>query len=342
MGIDELSVRKQKILQILIDKYITTAEPVSSKEIQENDMQEYSSATIRSELATLEEMGYLIKPHISAGRMPSPKAYRLYVEKLMRTKPLNPEELDRLKSHCEKKFFEVEEIIQNTAKIISDVTNYTSLIVLNEAENLIINNIKLVDLGNSVALVVIITDSGVISDKSITIPHSVGNDYFLLANEMVNRLFKGKTLKEIKQINISISKEMEEFKELFSDIIDILTEYSKNPKVFLEGANKMFDYPEYNDINQAKSFLSLIESKERLTNIIEDNKDIEFGLKIGKDDNGLDNCAIVTARYTIGGKELGYAGVIGPERMDYNKVLAVLNYISKTLNTLNKSDNDEE
>ena len=107
MSYDELSSRKQKILQVLIDKYITTAEPVSSKDIQEQDMQEYSSATIRSELATLEEMGYLFKPHVSAGRMPSPKAYKLYVEKLMQSKPLMAEELNRLREHCEKKFLEV-------------------------------------------------------------------------------------------------------------------------------------------------------------------------------------------------------------------------------------------
>ena len=101
MGFDELSSRKQRILQILIDKYITTAEPVSSKEIQENDMQEFSSATIRSELATLEEMGYLIKPHISAGRMPSPKAYRLYVERLIKSQPIKADDIEKLNQHCD-------------------------------------------------------------------------------------------------------------------------------------------------------------------------------------------------------------------------------------------------
>lgn len=342
MSFDELSSRKQRILQVLIDKYITSAEPVSSKEIQEDEMQEYSSATIRSELATLEEMGYLIKPHVSSGRMPSPKAYKLYVERLMKTRPLHLEDLDKLKKHCEKKFYEVEDIIKNTAKIISDVTNYTSVIVLNEADNLIINNIKLVDLGNSMALVIILTDSGIISDKSISIPEDVGSDYFLVANQLVNKLFGGKTLKEIGEINISITREMEEFREIFNDIVEILAEYSKNPKVFLEGANKMLEYPEYNDINQAKQFLSLIESKERISDLMENDNDIEFQLRIGKDDSGLDNCAIVTARYLIGGKEIGHAGVIGPERMNYNKVLGVLKYLSKTLNSINNDDNNKE
>ncbi|MGI6701490.1 MAG: heat-inducible transcriptional repressor HrcA [Christensenellales bacterium] len=340
MSYDELSSRKQKILQVLIDKYITTAEPVSSKDIQEQDMQEYSSATIRSELATLEEMGYLFKPHVSAGRMPSPKAYKLYVEKLMQSKPLMAEELNRLREHCEKKFLEVEEIVKSTVKIISDVTNYTSLIVLKDTDNLTISSIKLIDINDNAALVVIITESGVISDKTISIPADVGKDYFQVANELVNNLFSGRTLGEIKQINVSLTKEMEEFKQLFEDIIEILTDYSENPKVFLEGAKKMLEYPEYNDINHAKQFLSLIESKERLSNLMEKENGIEFGLKIGRDDSGLDNCAIVTAKYRLGGKDLGYAGVIGPERMDYNKVLSVLNYISKTLNEIN--DKDEE
>lgn len=340
MSYDELSGRKQKILQILIDKYITSAEPVSSKDIQEGEMQEFSSATIRSELATLEEMGYLIKPHISAGRMPSPKAYRLYVEKLMQSRPLMSNDLDSLKKHFDKKCYDVSEIIRSTAKIISDVTNYTSVIVLNDVENVTVNSIKLVDLGKNIALIIILTDSGMISDKSIELPDNVGANYFTIANDMINKLFSGKTVSEISKINLNFIKEMEEFRELFDNIIEILSDYSKNPKVFLEGTNKMFDYPEYNDINNAKQFLSLIESKERLTEIIDDDNNIEFQLKIGKDVSGIENCAIVTARYMVGGKEIGHAGVIGPERMNYNKVLQVLSYITKTFKSINEQDEE--
>ena len=339
MSFDELSQRKQKILKILIERYLASAEPVSSKEIQEEEMQEYSSATIRSDLATLEEMGYLIKPHVSAGRQPSPKAYKLYVDKLMCDQPLVIEDLDRLKAHCQKKFNDVEEIIRSTAKIISDVTNYTSVVVMNEAVNLLVNDIKLVDLGGSLALVIIMTDSGMISDKTIIIPEGVGNNYFIIANEMIKRLFNGKTLGEISGINKSITEEMKEFKCILNDIIEIMTEYSRNPKVFLEGANKIFDYPEYNDIGHAKEFMSLVDSKERLSELMDESEGIEFQLKIGKDDSGLDNCAIVTAKYILGGKEMGYAGVIGPERMDYNKVLMVLNYINKTLKSIDGQDN---
>lgn len=349
MNFDDLSSRKQKILQVLIDKYISSAEPVSSKDIKESGMSKYSSATIRGELATLEEMGYLIKPHVSAGRMPSVKAYKLYVDKLMETKPLISEEIERLKQHFANKYYEVEDIIRNTAKVISDITNYTSVIVLNESENIYINNIKLVDLGNNLALVIIITDSGIISDKTIRISNEITSSYFNVANEMINKLFSGKSIKDVAEVDLDSTNEMEQFKELFDSIIDILSEYSKNPKIFLEGANKILDYPEYNNIEQAKQFLSLIESKDRLTKIINDDNDIEFQLKIGKDDNGIDKCAIVTAKYFIKGKEIGHAGVIGPERMDYNKVLAVLNYVTNTLNVINSDeikdsdkDNDKE
>lgn len=338
MDFNDLSSRKQKILSALIERYITSAEPVSSRDIVEKDNIDYSSATVRSELKTLEEMGYLVKPHVSAGRLPSPKAYRLYVEKLMQSNPLSADEIKKLKSHFEKKHYEVSSIIKDTAKIISDVTNYTSVVVLNDVKEIIVKDIKLVDLSSNLALVIIMTDSGIISNKTININNDIESNYFKMANDLVNKIFAGKTVNEINNYNIDLNRELEDFKTIFENIIEILIDYSNNPnnEIYLEGESKILNYPEYQNINNAKQLMTLIESKDKLKEIIEDDNDIEVQLKIGKDDNGLDNTAIVTAKYMINGKEVGHAGVIGPERMNYNKVLSVLNYITNSLNSFNK------
>jgi len=344
MSFEELSARKQRILQVLIDRYTATAIPVSSKDIQEQYLPECSSATIRSEMKTLEEMGYLVKTHISSGRLPSPKAYKIYVDRLMQAVQLTESELDQLKNHFDSKYYGLEDIIKSTAKIISDVTNYTSIVVLDEASDLLVDSIKIVDLGANLALVIIVTESGIISDKTIIIPQDINSNYFNIANEMINRIFAGKTLREIYALREDLTLELNQFKDLFNNIIDLLSEYSRNPRVFLEGASKILEYPEYNNVGQVKQFMALIESKEQLRKLITDNGEIQVQMRIGKADSGIDNCSIVTAKYSIGGHELGQAGVIGPENMNYSKVLAVLDYVANTLNSFknNKDDNTDK
>lgn len=329
---DRLSERKEKILKAVVDEYIKTAIPISSGEIKTKYMNTVSSATIRSELAVLENLGFLIKPHTSAGRIPSKKAYRFYVDKFLVKHSLKKGEIQLINDSFQKRFNEVEEIVKNTAKIISDITNYTSIIVLNNISKVKLKEIKLVGLDEHTALVVIITDGGIIRDKVINVSNELNNNYINDANGLLNKIFSGKTLSEIKNPEKMIQVELADFKELYENIIAILDSYSeKNNDVFLEGTSKMLDYPDY-DKESAKNFLAIVDSKEKFAEIMQNNKDIEFSVKIGKEESGgLDNCAIVTAKYKINGKEIGHAGVIGPERMDYSKVVSVLSYVGKTL-----------
>lgn len=331
---NDLSPRKRQILQALVDSYITNAEPVSSSELKETYMPSVSSATIRSELAALEEMGYLLQPHVSAGRIPSAKAYKMYVDKLLDSKPLPQTEIDRIKHTIDDKLIKIEDVVTNTAKVISDMTNYTSIIVLKDIGEVEIREIKLIDIGAQNAIVIIITDSGVLKDNVIRLPEECEENYISVANGVLNQIFSGKHLSELDNWQDALSQELEKFRGLLKDILEILKSYSKNAekRVFLEGTNKIFNYPEYNDIESAKNFLQVIEKKDSLCKIIEeDDSIVEFNIKIGKEDNpDLENCAIVTAKYSIHGKEIGQAGVIGPERMDYGKVLEVLKAITKS------------
>ncbi len=343
----DLSERKKKILQTLIESYIINPSPVSSSELKENFLPEVSSATIRSELATLEDMGFLVQPHISAGRIPSTKAYKYYVDELMHDSPLGKNEVERIKKHFQDRYINIEDIVKQTAKLISDETNYTSIIVLNDIDRIKLREIKLVDLSDGTALVLVITDSGVLKDNVIQIPENIGGD-IEIANGLLNKIFAGKTVKEVNSAKSEIDSEMGEFRELFDRVLEVLISYtgSKGQKVYLEGATKIFQHPESKDIENVKNFLSVIDKKDKICQIFSDNNDFNFDIKIGSDVDGeLDNCAMVTAKYSIGGKEIGHAGVIGPCRMDYNKVVSVIKTVGNILNDLspkNDSKNDKE
>ncbi len=333
----EFSDRRKKILESVVDSYISEGEPVSSSTIRDKYFPDISSATIRNELALLEDMGYLMQPHISAGRIPSSLAYRYYVDNLL-TLDNEAGDLDELKERFDTHLSGVEEIVRNTAKVISDVTNYTSVVVLNPLTT-VINRLKLVDLGDGSALVIIVTDAGIIRDQLIEIDGDMTEDYLNQATKILNEIFNGRTLGEIRDNDDMVDERISDYRRLFEGIIDVLKRYREKSgkQVYLEGTNKIFDYKEYEDVDNVKNFMSVIDAKDKLHELIEENNDIEFSVKIGKEDgDGLTHMALVTAKYSINGKEIGHAGVIGPERMDYKKVIKVLGQISSTLKTLSE------
>ncbi len=330
---ENLTERKKKVLQALIDSYITSVEPISSGDIQAKYLPEVSTATIRSELSHLEEMGYLIKPHISAGRVPSSKAYRYYVENFVGDEDID---LEQLRRNISKKYDSVAEIVRDGAKIVSDVTNYTSMLMIANSDTLTIKDIKLLDMYDGNALVLIITDSGVIKDKEIRLP-KIEDNYIEVANGLLSKSFAGKTLSQILSAQVDLDAELEEFKQIFENVIDLLSEYKKTREgqLFVEGADKIFQYPEAKNYDNIKNFMTIVGKKEKLKKLMSDDGDIEFSIKIGAEEGeGLENMALVSAKYHIKGKEVGQLGVIGPERMDYKKVLSVLRQLGKIIDNL--------
>lgn len=343
----KLSERKHNILKAVVEEYIKDAQPVSSGGIQKRHFSHISSATIRAELAALEDMGYLIQPHTSAGRRPTPKAYKYYVKHFVDKAPLKKEDVALIDATFAAKFSAVEDIVKTTAKVISDVTNYTSVIVIKNINKVTIREIKLVGLDEHSALIIIITDSGIIRDKVITLQNYIDDEFISSASLLINKIFANKKVGELNNSDILVQKELSEFRELFDSVIGILNAYcEKNDEdVYMEGASKLLDYPE-TDLQSAKNFLSVIDNKSMVAELIEDCDDIEFSVKIGRDETaGMEKCAVITAKYLVNGKELGHAGVIGPERMDYQNVMSVLSYIGDALNAViknNKGENDVE
>ncbi len=341
MSSETLSERKQKILKAVVDEYIVSASPISSGEIQTKHFPSISSATIRNELSALEEMGYLIQPHISAGRIPSKKAYSLYVERFVEKAPLSNKEVAMIETAFRDRFGEVEDIVRRTAKVISDMTNYTSVIVLNNVEEVNLKEIKLVGLDERSLLVIIITDNGIIRDKVVTLSNEIDETYVRDANALINKIFSGKTLGEIKSPQEMIDAELQEFRELYELVLEILKAYCRSEEnVIMEGRSKFLESPDQS-LESTKDFLSVIDTQEQLVDLIENGDGIEYSVKIGKDENGgIDRCAIITAKYRYKGKEIGSAGVIGPERMDYGKVISVLETVRKTIEDINGGNDD--
>ncbi|HQC54242.1 MAG TPA: heat-inducible transcriptional repressor HrcA [Clostridia bacterium] len=341
----KLSDRKRKILKAVVDEYILSPLPVSSSEIKNKYFSDISSATIRVELSTLEDMGYLIQPHTSAGRIPSARAYRFYVENFIGKKPLRKNEMLIIDESFKRKYTDIEDIVRASVKVISDITNYTSVIVIDNINDVLIKEIKLVGLEDHTALLIIITDSGIIKDHIIKLKNIISPNFLSDANVLLNRVFAGSLLGDLSINTNIIENELNEFRELLGYVVEIIKSYSSGNEntVFIEGQKKMLDYPDAT-LEQAKTALSVLENKELIADIFSGQaEDLEFSIKVGKHETcGLEKCAIMTAKYKVNGKEVGTAGVIGPERMDYSKVMSVLSYVGKAVSTFIKKDRPDD
>ena len=332
----KISERKKKILQIVVDEYINSAVPVSSKAITERHLSGVSSATVRNELAALEELGYLTQFHTSGGRVPSPAAYRFYIEELMQKGKLSKEDLDYISAVIGKKSNDIEHIIKSVTKVISELTDYTSVAITPHAEAEKIINIALLHCGNSKALLIIITGERILRDSFVDIPADMTSQDLENVSQTLNKIFSGKALSEAKEIEERVLAEFSEYRELLPEVIDALKTYTqtRDKDIVLSGQNKIFNHPEYDDIETVKNFISVISSKDRLAEIMDDETDeIQISVKIGSAENEdlPKDCSFVTATYSAGGKNLGTYGVIGPIRMDYTKVITVLENVGKVL-----------
>lgn len=336
----ELSERKRKILHAIVDLYIATGQPVSSADVQTGYLPEVSSATIRAELSALEALGYLEQPHTSAGRVPLKAAYKLYVGDLRADDgALTDAETTFIRKRFDERLSEVEDISLQAAKIISDVTNYTSFLVTKKNPHVLIEEVKLIQLRRGQLLVLIVTDSGVLADKTIDISDEIRAEYVETATRMLNKVFSGKEVGELAlmDIDFEFNEEIKAFRDIFDEVLTIIKSYvtDHGENLVVEGALKMLDYPEYNNVEDAKNFLSVISDKESASELLSMSEDsIEFSVRIGKEDSGVDKCAIITAAYKVGDEVVGQAGVIGPERMDYKKVIGVLDYIKRTMSSI--------
>ncbi|MCH5152494.1 MAG: heat-inducible transcription repressor HrcA [Clostridiales bacterium] len=332
-----LSDRKKKILCAVVDSYIDKATPIASKDIQEEYLSECSSATIRNELSTLESMGYLIQPHVSAGRIPSEKAFRFYVNELMYESNLTGKEAELIEQYFNRKINSLEEVMTEVTRVLAEITNYTSVVVKEDMSDTI-TAIKLLDLSNGKMLVVIVTDSRVLKDGMVDLPDDFDENMVAQAQRWLNKIFCGKHVSEFINFNYPfalVNDEFAQYNALFKKIIDVLKKVSlaNGMDVEMYGESKILEHTEYTDVTNARKFLAQMENKERIAEILTNDggADGSVTVKIGSEENAPEGCAVVTTRVSLGENVSGSIGVIGPVRMNYKKVLSVLDKISEII-----------
>lgn len=340
---EDLDERKKKVLQAIIEEYINTAEPVSSGSITKGYGLDYSSATIRNDMAQLENIGFLDKPHTSAGRVPSAKGYRYYVNELLKEDNLSLEEIKYIKNKLEIKVNEIEDLTKVATTTLSEITHYTTVAIGPKADKQIIEEIKFVSLGQRMLMVVIVTDTGLVKETIIKFDEDITDSQVDTLNALFNNRLKGKPLAKIdKPMAEYIFSEVHYSIGIMQAIIEQINRIveEENNNIFLEGAKKSFDLPEFKSMKVAKNFVNLIDTKEEMLEIFNSGEAEDINVFIGDDDenSNLKDFSIITFKHTVGNKDLGTIGIIGPKRMDYSKVIAVMKYISKKL----KEDNEKK
>ncbi len=340
-GYMSLMDRKLKILQAIIDDFINTAQPVGSRTLAKKYNLGISSATIRNEMSDLEEMGYLLQPHTSAGRIPSDQGYRLYVDSLMKQYRIETEQKKIIKALLVDKIVEIDDLIHQSSKVLSQLTKLTSISLSPQFNKSKLKNIKLVKVDEDKVLLVLVADSGMVKNVLLRI-----NDISQNTLDQITSLFQiklcGCTIDEINdEIVKHLKNEIIEYSSTIDKLIPILQNTLKeidNREIYLEGITNIFNLPEYSDVNKVKEFLATIEKKELILDILDSYTDNGICIKIGSENKieEMKDCSLITATYTLDGKIIGKIGVIGPTRIDYCKVVPVIEYITKTLNDIIK------
>lgn len=331
-----LDNRKKRILQAIVEEYINTAEPVSSGAILQNYGLKCSSATIRNDMAELEHIGYLDKPHTSAGRVPSAKGYRFYVDELLNDKNISLNEIQYIKSKLETKVNEIEDLTKIATNTLSEITHYTSLAVGPKTNKQNIVDIKFVLLGSRVLMAVILTDAGAIKETIIKFDEDITGSQVNSLNYIFNNKLRGMPLEKIDEpFEQYMINEMKGELQVIKPIIEQINyTISENANLYLEGTNKVFNFPEFEKMDKAKNFLNVLDEKDLMMDILNSGMAKDINVYIGDENEHteLKDLSIVTFKHTIGNKDLGTIGIIGPTRMDYSKVISVMKYISKKLN----------
>ncbi len=331
-----LDNRKKRILQAIIEEYINTAEPVSSGTILQNYGLECSSATIRNDMAELEHIGYLDKPHTSAGRVPSAKGYRFYVDKLLRDDNISINEMKYIKNKLETKVNEIEELTKIATNTLSEITHYTSVAIGPKTSSHHIVDIKFVLLGSKILMAVILTDAGAIKETIIKFEQDITVPQVENLNTLFRNKLCGMPLDKIDEpfeqyLMTEMNNEVRVIKPIIEQINHAIIE---NTDLYFEGTNKVFNFPEFKKLDVARNFLNLLDTKELVLDILDSGIAQDINVYIGDENENADlkDFSIVTFKHTVGNHDLGTIGIIGPTRMDYSKVISVMKYISKKLN----------
>ncbi|MDY6038325.1 MAG: heat-inducible transcriptional repressor HrcA [Eubacterium sp.] len=347
----EMTERKLKILQAIISDYVKSAEPVGSRALARKFEFGISPATIRNEMSDLEEMGYLTHPHTSAGRVPSDKAYRLYVNQMMEKQELTVDEKRAIAHELQANINEFDRTIEHAAKILSRITNLTSFAVTPTAVDDTLKFVNLLPVDENTVVMMIVSDTGKVNNTALRLRTPCTDENLQLLAKSMTYKYRGKRLTDVLKSNIieNFQTDVAALDRLEQDIMpDFIKtlESMLDVQLYMDGMTNIFDLPEYSDIESAKNFLNLLNQKEEfIKTVIE--RDTGTIVTIGEEnmDEHMNDYSIITATYSVDGKQIGKIGVIGPKRMKYGEITSIMEYLTDNLNRsfqLEEGGNDSD
>lgn len=340
----QLDDRKLKILQAIIRNYLETGEPVGSRTISKYSDLNLSSATIRNEMADLEELGYIMQPHTSAGRIPSDKGYRLYVDTMLADKV---QEVENMKEIIIEKADRIELMLQQVAKLLAVNTNYATVVSSPQYKTKKFKFIQLTEMEDNQILAVIVLEGNIVKNKMIQLVEQLDKEVILKLNILLNTFLQGLDIRDINLPTITKMKEQAgDHSQMLTDILDAISHVvaeDDDMEIYTSGATNILKYPELSDMDKASELLYTFEEKQQLTNLIQDRLDENdskgIQVYIGNETpvESMKDCSVVTATYEIDTGVYGKIGIVGPKRMDYEKVVSTLQTLMSQLDDIFKS-----
>lgn len=340
LGVYEMIMdeRKKRILQAIIDDYIDTAEPIGSRTIARKYELGLSSATIRNEMADLEDMGYLAQPHTSAGRVPSDKGYRLYVDELMRVRDLQKEESERMRTEMETQINELNQLLKQASAVLSRYTRYTSMAVTPQLKASTIKSIQVVPIETGKAMVIVVTNAGIIRNTLVKIADIIQPDMLVVISNELNDKLAGLTVEQVcsgKTIELEnhTGMPLDVLMPVINGVADCVAKID-SPEVYVEGSTNIFNYPEFRDVSKAREFMNVLDEKSSLFKIMTSRTEPgEITVRIGSENDMsvIRDCTLITANYNLPDNFKGSIGIIGPTRMEYPRVISLLKYVKKLM-----------
>ncbi len=329
--------RQKELLKEIVECYINTVKPVGSKGLCKKF--KLSSATIRNEMVVLESLGYIEKNHVSSGRVPSEKGYKYYVENLMRPKELNGEEMLKLQTIFHNQELQVSDAISKCMEIISELTNYTSVVLGKSSKDNTLQQVSIIPLDSNQVVALVCTNKGIVENKKFRLEKNIFIDELVKTSELINRMLIGTPIDQVSQrleyeIKPVISKKIHQYEKVYEIFYDAFSDFAKNSSnVFFSGKTNILKQPEYDNVDEIKKIIAKFED-ESLVRKIEEKSD-GVNVYIGDENEFDSNVTVIKSHYNINGEE-GTIAILGPKRMEYDKVVGLLEFINKELDEYNK------
>jgi heat-inducible transcriptional repressor len=334
-----LTERQRLILSAIVQDYVFSAEPIGSRALSKHEQIHYSAATIRNEMADLEELGYLDQPHTSAGRIPSQKGYRFYVDHLLAQDELGIENVEALREVYRQRIDEVERVLQQTATVLSQMTHYTSIVLGPKTSRETVRQVELIPLAVGKAVVILVTNTGTVMNKHVRIPPDLATDDLVQMVRLLNARLAGTPLSRLRsQVYREVSQELAAILARYEGAVEFLDELADVSNdagsVYIDGTTNILAQPEFRDVDKVRPLLALFERAEAAQQVLPTQAGLQ--VRIGEENivPTLKDCTVISAAYTLAGVPVGRVGIVGPTRMNYARVMQILDYTSGALTHL--------